>query len=73
MHWKKNLLEADAASYTKIFSSHLCKQRQLLIRSFPLSRHFFRWHVNNTTTADFKTCKKQCTKRLKCMQLVKKL
>jgi len=32
--------EADMASYTKIFSSHLCKQKHLLIRSFLLSRHF---------------------------------
>jgi len=37
---KDLLAEADAASYTKIFSSHLCKQRQLFIRSSPLSRHF---------------------------------
>jgi len=39
---EKDLLEeADVASYTKMFSSHLCKQRQLLILSFPLSsRHF---------------------------------
>jgi len=36
------LEEADVASCTKIFSSHLCKQRQLLNRSFPLSRHFYR-------------------------------
>jgi len=37
---EKYLLEADVASYTNIFSSHLWKQRQLLIRSFPFSRHF---------------------------------
>jgi len=37
---KELLDEAIVASYPKIFSSHLRKQRQLLIRSFPLSRHF---------------------------------
>ena len=61
---EKDLLEeADVASYTKIISSHLSKQTQLLIRSFLLSRHFSSWHVNKTTTADFKTRKKQCTQR----------
>jgi len=39
-------------------------QRQLLIRSFPLSRLFSSWRVNKTTTTDFKTCKKQCTQHL---------
>jgi len=58
------LEEADVASYTKIFSSHLCKQRQLLISSFPLSKHFSSWHVNKTTTTDFKTSRKQCTQWL---------
>jgi len=38
---EKDLLEeADVASYTKIISSLLSKQTQLLIRSFLLSRHF---------------------------------
>jgi len=38
---EKDLLEeADVASYTKIFSNHLCKQRQLLISSLPFSKHF---------------------------------
>jgi len=37
---EKDLLEADVANYTKIFSNHWCKQKQLLIRSFLLSRHF---------------------------------
>jgi len=32
--------DADMASHAKIFSSHLCKQSQLLICSFPLSKHF---------------------------------
>jgi len=34
------LEEADVASYINISSSHLCKQEQLLIRSFSFSRHF---------------------------------
>ena len=42
----------------------VCKQRQLLIRSFPLSMHFSSWCVNKTSTTDFKTCRKQCTPRL---------
>jgi len=61
---EKDRLEADVGSYTKIFSSHLCKQGQLLIRSFPLSRRFSSWHINKTTTTDFKTCWKQYTQWL---------
>jgi len=34
------LEEADVASYTKIVSSHLCYQRQLLIHIFLFSRHY---------------------------------
>ena len=37
---EKDLSEADMASYTKIFSSCLCKQRQVLICSFPLAGAF---------------------------------
>ena len=62
---EKDLLEeADVASYTKIFFK-LFVQRQMLIRSFPLSRHISSWHVNKTTTTDFETCRKQCTQWLK--------
>jgi len=32
--------EKDLLEEAKIFSSHLCKQRQIIIRSIPLSRHF---------------------------------
>jgi len=61
---EKYLLEkSDMTSCVKILS-HLCKQRQLLIRSFPFSMHFSRWHVNKTNTTDFKACKKKCTRRL---------
>jgi len=65
------LEEGDMASYTNIFSSHLYKQKQLFIRSFLFFRRFSSWHDNKTTTADFETCSKQCTKRLTnaCSQL----
>jgi len=53
--------EADVVSCAKLFSRYLCKQRQLLVCSFPLSRHFSSWHVNKTITTDFKTCRRQCT------------
>jgi len=32
--------EAEVAGYAKIFSSHLCQQRQLFLQSSPFSRHF---------------------------------
>jgi len=37
---EKYLLEVDVASYTNIFSNHLCKQKQLLIHSFPFPSTF---------------------------------
>jgi len=61
----KDLLdEADMASYTKISSSHLCMQRQLLICSFPFYNYFSSQHVNKTTATKFETCRKQCTQWL---------
>jgi len=65
MHWKKIYSKLIWQVIQRFFSSHLCKQSQLLIRSFPFPKHFSSWHINKTTTTDFKTCKKQCTQWLR--------
>jgi len=57
---EKDIFEkAAVASYTKIFSSDLCKQRELLNHNFPFSRKFSSLNLNKTTATDFKKCRKQ--------------